>query len=80
MTTTGGRVYNMTLRRFSFWSIKVSNLTPCNEEFQMPEVIKLPEPECIHRMRFDHAAHYGHFDIYKCQICDHTELIYWNSK
>jgi DNA-directed RNA polymerase subunit M/transcription elongation factor TFIIS len=33
--------------------------------------------ECEHQMKFDHSAHYGRWDLFKCTKCEHQELIYW---
>jgi hypothetical protein len=32
---------------------------------------------CSHQLKFDHAAYYGRWDLYKCTKCSHQELIYW---
>ena len=45
---------------------------------KMEDVFQSQEKkECKHQYKFDHAAHYGHFDIYKCTKCDGLDLKYW---
>lgn len=33
-----------------------------------------PQDECEHKMKFDHSAHYGQWDMYKCEKCGHEEM------
>lgn len=44
------------------------------------EELGIDDEPCEHDFKFDHAAHYGHFDLYRCTKCPASELKYWDEK
>lgn len=46
-------------------------MEPIRDETQ-PEKI-----ECQHQFKFDHAAYYGSWDMYKCTKCGYQKMKYW---